>query len=1357
MFKKLVLALALLAALSFVWAQGAETFDNCNATTSYADSSFVGNGGITWTYSHSRDEGEYPIQGKGLMLRRASDSYLQATIPGGIGNLSFQARKAFTGGSNRKLELYVNDALVLTTEPFGGTGTDPTIFYFNHPVDTSGSVTIKFKPQGASTTNQQITLDNIVWSGFGSVEPTIQLSGNLDPFNAHLGTPSEAQSYHLLGSNLSSNISVTAPAGFALSTDNASFSPTLSLATDFSGLIYVRLTSLNAGSFSGNIVHSSTPATSVNMAVQGTVTVPDPTIIVQGTLNNFTTYEGTPSAVQSYQLSSLALTHNINVQAPAGFSISDDNITFSSSLSLVPSFEGLIYVRLDGSEPGQFSGNISHSSIGAEPVQLAVNGNVSAPPTLGILLEEEFNYIPGSTLISNGWIAHSGEGTNSPVIHTDGLLYPGYPLISGFAARLLGNGEDVHKTLASDPITNGTVYSSFLINVLNGTAAGDYVYHFMPHNSTSDFKAKFFVSKDSNDQVRFGLSKSTNADSPNVDWTEYAYELNTTYLVVLKYEFVDGASNDLVSAWINPPLSSVEPTPILSAVVSETDVASISAVAIRQSNANLTAIFDGIRVTNEWFMLFEGEELPESVIHVDGEPDYLYSIAGSPSDEVTSYNVSGENLLGPISVIAPVNFQISLDADGPYRSNISLPTSFDGPVYVRLNALEVGEYGGFITHNSLGATEVSLRVDGEALPPDVIWSHSISQLHFESELNDEAQIQSYSLSANNANTNLILSLEGDAFLMRNGLSGEWTSALSLPPSFDGNIYVKMLTTQAGTFEGEIKHSTNNASDMYIQLSGTVSLPAGSYALELFFSEYIEGSSNNKAIEIFNGTGVPVDLSDYRVELYSNGATTASNTLSLSGSLAHGDVYVIANSSANPSILALADITSTVTYFSGDDALALKKISTGSFVDIFGVIGDRPASPGAWTADGGYSTIDKTLVRKPDVVQGVSVNPSGHSPNSNEGFATLASEWIVYPIDTISHLGSHVFSPGADIAAAPVISPPGGLQSSPVSVSMSSSTPNAQIRYTLDGSLPSSSSTLYSAPFTVSSTTTVKAITFASGYTASPVSSVEYIYPIQVENLAALRTMPTGANNYYQLMSEAVLTFQQSTRNTKYIQDATGAIVIDDAANMISTRYNLYDGITGIVGSLNLYANLLQFVPALNSAAATSHNNVIIPELRTLASLQPADQAKLVKIRGLSLNTTNENFGSTAENINVSDASGTAVMRTFPSTDYSQTPIPTEAVDLVCLVGQFNNDMQVSPRWLADFEPASDQLLAPTVQILEADGIVVLSWDAIAGANSYRIESSNNPYSGFVQIGSTSSTYYSKHITGQKEFYRVIAE
>ncbi|MDN4490299.1 ExeM/NucH family extracellular endonuclease [Demequina sp. SYSU T00068] len=118
--------------------------------------------------------------------------------------------------------------------------------------------------------------------------------------------------------------------------------------------------------------------------------------------------------------------------------------------------------------------------------------------------------------------------------------------------------------------------------------------------------------------------------------------------------------------------------------------------------------------------------------------------------------------------------------------------------------------------------------------------------------------------------------------------------------------------------------------------------------DLFFSEYVEGSSgSNKAVEIFNGTGTDVDLAGYSVELYSNGrleSAGATSTLNLAGTVADGDVWVVANGSANPSILDVADVTSGVANFNGNDAVVLRH--DGAIIDILGTLGDDTV----WGAD-----------------------------------------------------------------------------------------------------------------------------------------------------------------------------------------------------------------------------------------------------------------------------------------------------------------------------------------------------------------------------------------------------------------------
>ena len=171
------------------------------------------------------------------------------------------------------------------------------------------------------------------------------------------------------------------------------------------------------------------------------------------------------------------------------------------------------------------------------------------------------------------------------------------------------------------------------------------------------------------------------------------------------------------------------------------------------------------------------------------------------------------------------------------------------------------------------------------------------------------------------------------------------------------------------------------------------------AKDLFFSEYVEGSSYNKYLEIYNGTGETVDLSDYIVELYTNGSMVSNRSYFLEGVLKSGEVIVIAESRAT--IYDGLFCVSSVANFNGNDAIALIKI-TGediNYIDIIGCIGENPGKEWIDSVDNNLSTLDRTLVRKPSVRCGVAKNP-------DEGFPTLRTEWISYPIDTSNYLGNH---------------------------------------------------------------------------------------------------------------------------------------------------------------------------------------------------------------------------------------------------------------------------------------------------------------------------------------------------------------
>lgn len=197
--------------------------------------------------------------------------------------------------------------------------------------------------------------------------------------------------------------------------------------------------------------------------------------------------------------------------------------------------------------------------------------------------------------------------------------------------------------------------------------------------------------------------------------------------------------------------------------------------------------------------------------------------------------------------------------------------------------------------------------------------------------------------------------------------------------------------QAAYYTGSNDGDANLAAYWRATTSLIARAPAPRAAGDLFISEYVEGSGNNKALEIFNPSATSVDLAAaaYKIEIYFNGNTSAGSNITLSGTVSPGGTFVIKNTSA--SSITAQQSSSSLT-FNGDDAIILRK-GTG-VVDSFGRVGEDPGS--SWTA-GGVSTVDKTLRRKPEVVMGDVIANDPFNPSL---------DWIQFNQDDFSGLGSH---------------------------------------------------------------------------------------------------------------------------------------------------------------------------------------------------------------------------------------------------------------------------------------------------------------------------------------------------------------
>jgi hypothetical protein len=171
--------------------------------------------------------------------------------------------------------------------------------------------------------------------------------------------------------------------------------------------------------------------------------------------------------------------------------------------------------------------------------------------------------------------------------------------------------------------------------------------------------------------------------------------------------------------------------------------------------------------------------------------------------------------------------------------------------------------------------------------------------------------------------------------------------------------------------------------------------------EVFFSEYIEGSGNDKALEIYNGTGTTVDLAagGYTVQFSFNGGTSTAS-YALTGSVADNDVYVVTASNVSASLAAFADQQFGTAWFNGDDAVVLWKGGVGgTVIDVIGQVGFDPGSE--W----GGITADNTIRRKADVCAGDTDGTNSFDPSI---------EWDSFAQNTFDGLGAHAANCGTTL-------------------------------------------------------------------------------------------------------------------------------------------------------------------------------------------------------------------------------------------------------------------------------------------------------------------------------------------------------
>lgn len=293
------------------------------------------------------------------------------------------------------------------------------------------------------------------------------------------------------------------------------------------------------------------------------------------------------------------------------------------------------------------------------------------------LFVENFEYPAATALTTVGWTAHSAGGTNPITATSPGLTIAGYPSSGiGNAASLTTSGEDINRTFSTQ--SAGSVYAAFMVNVSEASVdpAGGYFFHLGPSPVGTTFRGRVFAKKDASNNLAFGISKALTT-AADIAFTPFTYSLNTTYLIVVKYTIVDGATNDTVSMIVSTTFPVAEPAATATATdVTQTDVA-IGTVSLRQGAVatSPTARVDGIRIATSWAEISTAP--PGAVIDFDGNGKsdlaVVRNTGGGPGGQITWFiNYGGTATTVAYAWGLSGDFFVPVDYDGDNKTDIAI-------------------------------------------------------------------------------------------------------------------------------------------------------------------------------------------------------------------------------------------------------------------------------------------------------------------------------------------------------------------------------------------------------------------------------------------------------------------------------------------------------------------------------------------------------------------------------------------------------------------------------------------------------------------------------------------------------------
>ena len=494
--------------------------------------------------------------------------------------------------------------------------------------------------------------------------------------------------------------------------------------------------------------------------------------------------------------------------------------------------------------------------------------------------------------------------------------------------------------------------------------------------------------------------------------------------------------------------------------------------------------------------------------------------------------------------------------------------------------------------------------------------------------------------------------------------------------------------------------------------------------DLFFSEYIEGSGNNKAIEVYNPTSSTVDLSNYQILRFANGGTTPGSTFNfpVGTTLASGDVWLSVNGQADAALTNIADEdTSATTFFNGDDTMVLINVGTGDTLDIIGIVGNDPGTN--WPVGSG-STANNTLVRMSSVQEGTT------------DWSLSATQWDVLPQNDFSNAGSHVMIPCGD---NPVV----GFSTAEISVEENVGSVNVEVSLLNNNGSPVDVTASYnggSATDAVDFTQMLPmTISFAGDTDESMSFSITIIDDMIAEGAETIELVLSNPTGDAELNIETlIITINASDMEiptydigeinnvdmngvadsvdveckivgTVYgvnlrpaglqftMHDGTGGIGIFNATGDLGYTVNEGDEIR-LIGSVSQFNGLTQMNP--DSIVFISSGNPLNPAT-VITTQDESGESELIRIECVTLDDPSQwSPSGSGFNVDVSNDNGSYVVRIDADVDLFNAPAPTGTFTVTGIGGQFDSSSpfdsgyQLLPRYSADIDENDPLCVTP---------------------------------------------------------------